>query len=723
MTTNKDILMTTTSSAMRLFATCAKGLEPLLFDELQQLGATNVRQTAGGCWFEGDLACAYRVCLWTRLANRVLLMLGESFIKRAQDIPVAVAETPWETVFQSPQQTFLIDFSGRNHEIRHTQFGAQLIKDGIVDRFRAQGLERPNVSKEEPDLRINAHIQKEKLTWYLDLAGDSLHKRGYRQQQGAAPLRETLAAAVIIRSGMTSEQGVVFDPFCGSGTLLLEAAMIRFERAPGLARTDWGFQRWSGHDQSIWAAELEQAQQRFETAKAERQAQFIGFDHDPKVLAIAEQNAIRLGLNEFCTWQVANAEQVSAPAVSISQEQAPLLVCNPPYGERLGEEIQTLLLYRRFGAQLREHFNGWQVAVLAGDDTLLKRMKLRSQRKYKLFNGALETTLALYDLTQEQPEFTQSQSNDLANRLNKNYQKFEKWAAKEGVNAWRLYDADLPEYNAAIDIYDDCVVIQEYAAPKDIPEAVAKDRLWFLIDTVAQALPYSAENITLKVRQRQSGKQQYQKQEPRGLVRVVHEYDAQFEVNLSDYLDTGLFLDHRWARRELGKLSEGKSVLNLFAYTCTASVHAALGGASDITSVDLSKSYLAWGQRNFTLNKLYGRQYQFVQADCVQWLREQRPQQRYDVIFLDPPTFSNSKKMDDVLDIQRDHVQLLKLAARLLKDGGVILFSNNKRRFKLDEEGLAEAFLVAQDLTQRSISPDFARHKGIHHLFKVRQSD
>lgn len=723
MTTNKDILMTTTSSAMRLFATCAKGLEPLLFDELQQLGATHVRQTAGGCWFEGDLACAYRVCLWTRLANRVLLMLGECFIKRAQDIPVAVAETPWETIFQSPQQTFLIDFSGRNHEIRHTQFGAQLIKDGIVDRFRAQGLERPNVSKEEPDLRINAHIQKEKLTWYLDLAGDSLHKRGYRQQQGAAPLRETLAAAVVIRSGMTNEQGVVFDPFCGSGTLLLEAAMIRFERAPGLARTDWGFQRWSGHDQSIWAAELEQAQQRFETAKAERQAQFIGFDNDPKVLAIAEQNAIRVGLNEFCTWQVANAEQVSAPAVSINQEQAPLLVCNPPYGERLGEEIQTLLLYRRFGAQLREHFSGWQVAVLAGDDTLLKRMKLRSQRKYKLFNGALETTLALYDLTQEQPEFTQSQSNDLANRLNKNYQKFEKWSAKEGVNAWRLYDADLPEYNAAIDIYDDCVVIQEYAAPKDIPEAVAKDRLWFLIDTVAQTLPYSAENITLKVRQRQSGKQQYQKQAPRGLVRVVHEYDAQFEVNLSDYLDTGLFLDHRWARRELGKLSEGKSVLNLFAYTCTASVHAALGGASDITSVDLSKTYLAWGQRNFTLNKLYGRQYQFVQADCVQWLREQRPQQRYDVIFLDPPTFSNSKKMDDVLDIQRDHVQLLKLAARLLKNGGVIFFSNNKRRFKLDEEGLAEAFLVAQDLTQRSISPDFARHKGIHHLFKVRQSD
>ncbi|WP_417665217.1 bifunctional 23S rRNA (guanine(2069)-N(7))-methyltransferase RlmK/23S rRNA (guanine(2445)-N(2))-methyltransferase RlmL [Pseudidiomarina sp.] len=715
--------MTTPSSSMRLFATCAKGLEPLLFDELHQLGVSDVRQTAGGCWFQSDLENAYRVCLWTRLANRVLLTLGDTYFKNAQDIPAAVAETPWEEVFSS-DQTFLIDFSGRHHEIRHTQFGAQLIKDGIVDRFRAQGLERPNVSKEQPDIRINAHIQKDKLTWYLDLAGESLHKRGYRQQQGAAPLRETLAAAVVIRSGMTAETEVVFDPFCGSGTLLLEAAMIRFDRAPGLTRSHWGFEQWRGHDVTAWQQVLSEAQQRYEAACAQHQARFIGYDNDPKMLAIAEQNAIRLGLNERCEWQVGNAEQVTPPNIeNLTPQSAPLLICNPPYGERLGEEIETLLMYRRFGAQLRNHFTGWQVGVLAGDDTLLKRMKLRSQRKYKLFNGALETTLALYDLTIEQPEFTQTQSSDLANRFKKNYQKFEKWAAKEGVSAWRLYDADLPEYNAAVDVYDDCLVIQEYAAPKDIPEAVAKDRLWFLIDTLAQELPFAAENMTLKVRQRQSGKQQYEKQEPRGLVRIVHEYDAQFEVNLSDYLDTGLFLDHRWTRRELGKLSAGKNVLNLFAYTCTASVHAALGGAKEVVSVDLSHTYLAWGQRNFNLNKLYGRQFEFVQADCLQWLRDQRPQQRFDVIFLDPPTFSNSKRMDDVLDIQRDHVMLLKLAARLLTDDGVILFSNNKRRFKLDEERLNGEYLIAEDLTQRSISPDFARNKGIHHLFKVRHSD
>src|SRR5690554_5963745 len=225
---------------------------------------------------------------------------------------------------------------------------------------------------------------------------------------------------------MTAEQAVVFDPFCGSGTLLLEAAMIRFDRAPGLTRLDWGFQRWRGHDQSVWADLVEQAKQRFESACSERTGCFIGYDNDVQMLAVAEQNAIRLGLSAFCQWQKGNAEQVVAPELPAKLTLAPLLVCNPPYGERLGEEIQTLLLYRRFGAQLRQYFQGWQVAVLAGDDSLLKRMKLRSLRKYKLFNGALETTLALYDLTQEQPEFTQAQSSDLANRLKKNYQKFEK---------------------------------------------------------------------------------------------------------------------------------------------------------------------------------------------------------------------------------------------------------------------------------------------------------
>lgn len=710
------------SESLQLFATCAKGLENLLFDELNQLGASHVRQTIAGCWFEGDLALAYRSCLWSRIASRVLLKLADCDALRAEAVPVAVANTSWEQVFTAAQ-TFIIDFAGDNKAIRHTQFGAQLVKDGIVDRFRALGLGRPSVAKEMPDIRINAHLHKDKLTWYLDLSGDSLHRRGYRQQQGAAPLRETLAAAVAIRAGVTAQTHVVYDPFCGSGTLLLEAAMIRFDRAPGLSRRGWGFEQWLGHDETLWQQLLSEAEQRFKAAYHDHNALFIGLDSDPRMIAIAQQNAERLGFADCMQWSQGYAEQAIPTVVPESEQGERLLVTNPPYGERLGEEVETLLLYRRFGAHVRQHFNGWKFAILAGDESLLKRMKLRSHKKYKLYNGALEVLLALYDLTETQVEFTQSQSTDLANRLKKNYKQLEKWAAKEGLNAWRVYDADLPEYNAAIDIYNDYVVIQEYAAPKDVPEAVAKERLWFLIDTVAHELPFAADHITLKVRQRQAGKSQYQKQQPRGLTTLVHEYGAQFQVNLSDYLDTGLFLDHRWARREFGKLSSGKSVLNLFAYTCSASVHAALDGAHEVVSVDLSKTYLAWGEDNFRLNGLNPRQHSFIQADCLQWLREQRPQQRFDVIFLDPPTFSNSKRMDDVLDVQRDHVLLLKLAARLLKHDGVILFSTNNRKFKLDEGGLADIFLHAENWTPRSLSQDFARNKRIHHLFKVTHLD
>lgn len=705
--------MTATS---HYFATCAKGLEPLLFDELQQLGLTEVQQTVAGCRFESDREGAYRVCLWSRLASRVLLKLGNCEVGRdLARVTQAISETLWHEHF-NVEQSFVVSFTGQNQQVRHTQFGAQMVKDGIVDHFRAQGLGRPNVDRESPDIRVHAHLHKDQLTWYLDLVGEPLHRRGYRLEQGAAPVRETLAAAIALRAGVSSATEVLMDPFCGSGTLLLEAAMIVLDHAPGLRRTAWGLHNWRQFQPQLWQQLINEAEQRFEQAQSQSKLSVYGSDNDPRMLAIADQNATRLAIAARCEWQAQDATKVKAPDSDAGQR---IMLCNPPYGERLGEEVETLLLYRRLGQQLRQQFDGWQIAILAGDEALLKRLKLRSHKKYKLFNGALEVLLALYDMQKEQAEFTQEQSSDLANRLKKNYQKLEKWSAKEGLSAWRLYDADLPEYNAAVDVYNEHLVIQEYAAPKDIPPAVAKERLWYLLDTLAEVLPFAAANMHLKVRQKQSGKQQYQRQQLRHIVTTVHEYGAQFEVNLSDYLDTGLFLDHRWARRELGRLSQGKNVLNLFAYTCTASVQAALGGAREVTSVDLSKTYLAWGEDNFRLNGLGVRQHKFIQDDCLQWLQRQPPQQRFDVIFLDPPTFSNSKRMQDVLDVQRDHVMLLKLAARLLKDDGVILFSNNKRKFKLDQEGLKEAFLVAEDWTQRSISQDFARHKGIHHLFKV----
>ncbi len=484
------------------------------------------------------------------------------------------------------------------------------------------------------------------------------------------------------------------------------------DHAPGLSRAHWGFLFWHEHSPQLWHDVLEQAEQRFKEGKKNFKGHLKGSDNNPHLVAKAKDNAKRVLLHEVIEFEVADATNCEAPA------ESGLLVCNPPYGERLGEAVETLLLYRRFGRQLKDTFQNWHIAVLAGDEQLLKRLKLRSHKKYPLLNGAIPVNLALYDLTKEQPDFAESQADDLVNRVKKNHAKLSKWADKEGLDCWRVYDADIPEYNAAIDIYQDYVVVQEYAAPKDIPEGVANDRLWFMLESLSSALPVSEDKIILKRRQRQSGKQQYEKQSQDSTVLTVNEYGAKFEVNLTDYLDTGLFMDHRLVRKELLDKCEELDVLNLFAYTCTASVQAARAGAARVVSVDMSKTYLKWGERNFALNRLRG-DYQFIQADCFSWMREQRGKQLFDVIFLDPPTFSNSKRMSGTLDIQRDHVGLIKTATGMLKEDGVILFSNNRKKFRIDTEGLDKAGLEVNDQTQASIPEDFKRHKGIHHYYII----
>lgn len=713
--------MSQADARLQFFATCAKNLEPMVFQELIELGFEQVKQTAGGCRFNGTLKDGYKACLWLRSASRVLLLLGAAETKNARDLVAKVSfATDWTAILGS-QQTFVVQFTGQNHAIRNTQFGAQLIKDAVVDAFQRNQIERPNIDKNQPDIVIRAHLNREQLSWYLDLSGTSLHQRGYRTKQGLAPLRETLAAAVAMRALAQQPQAdLVLDPFCGAGTLLFEAAMQLLDYAPGLLREQWGFDRWQGHDAELWQSELALAHARLAQAKKQLNTRFIGSDIDPKAIEMAKENAENLGLSELFSWSVANAEHVT---IELDQAKHPLLLANPPYAERLGEEIETLLLYRRLGQHLREHFHGWQVALISGDESLLKQLRCRSERKYRLLNGAIESTLALYDLTKEQIEFTKIQSEDFPNRLKKNQQKLKKWANKQGLDAWRWYDADLPEYNVAIDVYNDYVVIQEYAAPKDVPASLAQERLWYIVNVLAETFAISPDKMVLKTRQRQVGKRQYEKLKPRGLITTVHEQGALFEVNLSDYLDTGLFLDHRFARAELQRLSQSKDVLNLFAYTCSASVYAALGGANSVVSVDMSRTYLEWGERNFRLNQINPRAYEFIQADCLTWLGKQRPQQRFDVVFVDPPTFSNSKRMDATFDVQRDHVSLIKNVCKLLKDDGIILFSNNKRKFKLDYAELEALGLVVEDLTAASISTDFVRNKGIHHLFKLYYRD
>ncbi len=695
-----------------LFASTARGLEELLKSELDALGAQDLQVVQGGVHFEADDRTMYQSLLWSRLASRILLPLGEFGVYSDLDLYVGVQSIDWTELFGS-QHTFVVHFSGTNESIRNSQFGALKVKDAIVDSFTRQKLPRPNVDREQPDIRINVWLNKDRASIALDLSGDALHQRGYRQQTGQAPLKENLAAAIVLRSGWQPTTPLL-DPMCGSGTLLIEAALIACDRAPGLLRSRWGFTHWRQHNDALWREVKGEAQQRARAGTAAAQARFFGYDSDGRVLEWAQANARRAGVADLFTFARQDVLQLKNP---LPGEQHGTVLSNPPYGERLESEPALIALHSQLGRIMKQHFGGWKLSLFSGSPELLSCLQLRAERQFKAKNGPIECVQKNYQLAETSGENGAQIAEDYANRLRKNLKKLEKWARQEGIACYRLYDADLPEYNVAVDRYGEWVVVQEYAPPKTIDAAKARQRLFDVIGATLSVLELPANRLVLKTRERQKGKNQYQKLGEKGDFFEVQEYNARLLVNLTDYLDTGLFLDHRIARHMLGKMSKDKDFLNLFSYTGTASVHAGLGGARSTTTVDMSRTYLEWAERNLRLNGLTGRQHRLMQADCLSWLRES--DETFDLIFIDPPTFSNSKRMEEDFDVQRDHLMLMRNLKRLLRAGGTVMFSNNKRGFKMDLEGLASLGLKAQDITQKTLSQDFARNRQIHNCWLI----
>lgn len=305
------------------------------------------------------------------------------------------------------------------------------------------------------------------------------------------------------------------------------------------------------------------------------------------------------------------------------------------------------------------------------------------------------------------------------NRLGKNIKHLRKWAQRQGLEAWRMYDRDIPQYPFAIDIYADHVHLQEYDTGWLMRQSEYEDWLTEVIDAVVFVTGLPREHIHLKRRQRQKGKEQYEKTGADGTDFVIYEYGRAFWVNLDKYLDTGLFLDHRHTRQKIGSMAAGKRFLNLFAYTGSFSVYAATGGALSSETVDLSNTYLQWARRNFELNKLDMHAHQIVRADVFQYLQlaaEQRKQ--FDLIMLDPPSFSNSKKMLDILDIQRDHEKLIDGAMSLLASQGILFFSNNLRSFRLNS-ALEQRYQI-RNISRKTLPEDF-RNARIHQCWEIRK--
>jgi 23S rRNA (guanine2445-N2)-methyltransferase / 23S rRNA (guanine2069-N7)-methyltransferase len=362
---------------------------------------------------------------------------------------------------------------------------------------------------------------------------------------------------------------------------------------------------------------------------------------------------------------------------------------------------------------------------------------LRAHHTHAVWNGALECRLLRLRVDAEslrEPGTLRRPDARLrdtpgarmfANRLSKNSKRLESWARRAGISCYRLYDADMPEYAFAIDLYRSLdpeltwLYVQEYAAPADIELEAVRRRRGEVLATLPEVTGVPEERIRVRTRRRHKRGEQYHRIDERAAFHIVAESGLRFEVNFDDYLDTGLFLDHRMTRARLREAARGGRFLNLFCYTGTATVYAAAGGASASTSVDMSRTYLAWAERNLDLNGLRASQHRLEQADCREWLEDRaRSGERYDLVFLDPPTFSNSKRMEGVLDIDRDHPALIDACRRLLSASGLIVFSTNAQRFRFDP-GLAERYQV-RDVSAATLPRDFERNPRIHRCFELR---
>ena len=730
---------------LQCMASAPRGFGDLLARELTSFGGTDVRERGNAVSFTGTLEVAYRACIESRVASRVYIELARLDVPDDATLYAALREIDW-AAHVDPASTLACEWSGRHPAVTNTHYGTLRMKDAICDSLRDATGARPDISTERPGVRVHAHATDTRVTVSIDLAGEGLHRRGYRSDTGEAPLRENVAAGMLLRAGwpeIAARGGPLLDPLCGSGTIVIEAALIAADIAPNLWRDYFGLLKWRGHDPALWAVLRHAARERADAGLARAAARpaqaegplMRGRDRDVRVLAKARANAARAGVTSLVAFEECElADNQPGGAAG--------LVCtNPPYGVRLGGHEAARQIHRDLGLLLRERFAGWQAAILTGAPDLGLELGLRATRVHTVWNGAIEGRLLRLNIEAAshrdlrpavERRIVDTKLADtpgakmFGNRLAKNLKRLSSWVKREQVGCYRLYDADMPEYSFAIDLYTSAesarrwLYVQEYAAPREIPEEDVRRRRNEALAVLPEITGIAVGDIHLRTRRRSAGGEQYNKVADEAEFHVVAEQDLKFWVNFNDYLDTGLFLDHRLTRARLRNAAARTRFLNLFAYTGSASVYAAAGGAKSTVTVDLSRTYLDWAARNMKLNGYTGEMHERIQADARQWLELARQERRvFDLIFLDPPTFSNSKRMEGVLDTQRDHAALIDASMALLAPTGLLVFSTNAQKFKLDPQ-LLDRWEVA-DISRATLPPDFERNARIHQCFEIRR--
>ena len=742
---------------MEFFATCPLGFEQLLAEELVSLGTPHVRPLRGQVAFDGALADAYRACLWSHLASRVVAVLARGGARDADELYDTVFAVPWED--QLPRGASLaIDAHGTNAQLRNTRFTALRAKDAVTDRMDSHAGMRPQTDTANPDLQVVVRISRDRASIGIDLAREPLFRRGYESTRAGAlvPLRPDYAAALLALGGWRAlcdrDNPALVVPFSGSGSLAVEAALWALDRAPGLLRHRWGFEGWAQHDEAAWNTLLEEADERSHRKTPDAVNLLLsdtrsGYD-------TAARKALRAAGMDV--------EPLCSPTLDYpSRAGADLLACDLSWIEpqALATKADALSRIAHAARQLQEHASA---SILAGDE-LSDFVLGDATRTLQAIVGKDDATMRLYQPVDAQAlrhvtlpggqtvDTLVASSDQFAARLAKVAKLRRKWARREDVSCYRIYDADLPDYAVSIDLFEGgetpgrWLQIYEYAPPKDVDQTKAQARLLDVMAIASQMLDVRPQDTFVRVRTKARGGSQYSeearhpgRQRPgRGRpgrpalppgAHLIDEGGLTFEVNFSTRLDCGIFLDHRDTRamlREMAKQTKGsKRFLNLFAYTGTGTCYAADGGARYTTTVDLSAPSLEWARRNMERNGFVGPEHEFVQADVLAWVGEQRhTKNRWDLIFCDVPTFSNSSRMRKAsFDVQRDHAELLIGVSRLLTRGGTCVFSCNLRTFKIDEAALAKAGVVAEDITAQTIPEDFSRNQRIHKCYLVRRA-
>ncbi len=734
---------------IQLIATAAFGLEAVVARELSDLGYGDTHVEAGRVRFRADEQAICRTNLWLRVSDRVLVEVGRF---RATDFGAlfdGVEGLPWEEWLPANAR-FPVRGRSVRSQLSSVPACQRIVKKAIVERLR-RAHRVQTLPEDGPSCPVAVALLNNEASLAIDTSGVGLHKRGFRDRSGPAPLKETLAAGLVLLSFWRSDRPLI-DPFCGTGTIPIEAALIAARMAPGRSRS-FAAEQWPRLAGQAWARAREEAR---ELAASPSGLSIRGFDSDRRVIALAQRHAQRAGVQEFVRFECRAFEELA------SEEQFGCLIANPPYGERLGDRGEARDLYRSMPGVLRR-LPTWSHFLLVASRDFEGVVGQEADRRRKLYNGRIECTYYQFhgpppskaagrvtsrlrdgagtdagggaEAESEAapappvravfgglPEGAAEQAELLRRRLEKRVHHLRRLPTRQGITCFRIYDCDVPGVPLMIDRYEDYVHVSEYARAGGHAPAQHLDWLDLMTETIAQALDVPADRVFVKARHRQRGIRQHQRVAEQEFTTVVHEGGLQFLVNLSDYIDTGLFLDHRVTRGMVRDLAKDASVLNLFSYTGAFTVYAAAGGAGQTCSVDLSPRYLAWAQRNMELNGFSDpERHRFVRQDVRQFLEDAAARGlAYDLAILDPPTFSNSKATDEDYDVQQHHGQTINRVLKLLRPGGMLFFSTNFRKFKFADAEIRGASEI-REITRQTVPPDFARRRP-HRCWRIRRN-